>query len=178
MPSYVAFLRAVNVGGRFVRMAELRTALEEAGFAGVETHIQSGNVLVRSGRRSTGAVATEMSHVLGEFAGFDVPCIVRDPAQLRATLAAVDAVPPLLANGRRYVAFADGPVPSAATEQLDAWDAPGERCRVLGAEILAELTDGFGKTTLTNARIERITGRTATWRDLKVVRAIDEKWGA
>lgn len=178
MPSYVALLRAVNVGGRFVKMAELRAALEGAGFTDVETHIQSGNVLVRSGRRSTGAVATEMSRVLGEFAGFDVPCVVRTPAQLRATVLAVDAVPPLLPGGRRYVAFADGAVPTAATEQLDAWDEPGERCRVLGAEILAELTGGFQKTKLTNARIERITGRTTTWRDLKVVRAIDEKWGA
>jgi hypothetical protein len=49
---------------------------------------------------------------------------------------------------------------------------------VLGSEILAEMTSGFQKTTLTNTRIERITGRTTTWRDLKVVRAIDEKWGA
>ena len=52
MPSYVAFLRAVNVGGRFVKMAGLRTALEDAWFTDVATHIQSGNVFVRSGRRS------------------------------------------------------------------------------------------------------------------------------
>ncbi|NHA70009.1 DUF1697 domain-containing protein, partial [Phycicoccus flavus] len=37
MPRYVAFLRAVNVGGRFVRMADLRAALAEAGFGDVET---------------------------------------------------------------------------------------------------------------------------------------------
>lgn len=178
MPSYVAFLRAVNVGGRFVKMAGLRAALTEAGFTDVETHIQSGNVFVRSGRRSTGAVATEMSRVLAEFAGFDVPCVVRTPTELRASLAAVDAVPPLIAGGRRYLALADGAVPSAAVAQLDAWDQPGERCRVLGAEILAEMADGFQKTKLTNARIERITGRTTTWRDLSVVRTIDEKWGA
>jgi uncharacterized protein (DUF1697 family) len=178
MPSYVAFLRAVNVGGRFVKMAELRAALEEAGFTEVETHIQSGNVLVRSGRRSPAAVGTEMARVLGAFAGFDVPCVVRTPAQLRATVEAVDAVPPLIAGGRRYVAFADGAVPAAAAEALDAWDEPGERCRVLGAEILAELANGFRNTKLTNTRIENITGRTTTWRDLKVVRAVDEKWGA
>ena len=121
MPSYVAFLRAVNVGGRFVKMAELRLALEDAGFTDVATHIQSGNVFVRSGRRSCAAVATV---------------------------------------------------------ELDAWDAAGERCRVLGSEILAELTHGFQNTKLTNTRIERITGRTTTWRDLEVVRAIDQKWGA
>jgi len=178
MPSYVAFLRAVNVGGRFVKMAGLRAALAEAGFTDVETHIQSGNVFVRSGRRSTRAVATEMSRVLEEFAGFDVPCVVRTPTELRASLAAVDAVPPLIVGAKRYLALADGVVPPAAAEQLDAWDEPGERCLVLGAEILAEMANGFQKTKLTNTRIERITGRTTTWRDLSVVRTIDEKWGA
>ena len=178
MPTYVAFLRAVNVGGRVVRMAALREALEAAGFDEVETHIQSGNVRVRSGRRSTSAVATEMSSVIGAFAGFDVPCVVRTPAELRATVAAVDAVPPLLPGARRYLALADGRVPADAAAQLDAWDEPGERCRVLGSEVLAELANGFQKTRLTNARVERITGRTTTWRDLKVVRTLDEKWGA
>ena len=179
MPTYVAFLRAVNVGGRVVRMAALREALEAAGFGEVETHIQSGNVRLRSGRRSPGAVAAELSTVIGAFTGFDVPCVVRTPAQLRATVAAVDAVPPLLpGGGRRYLALADGAVPADAAAQLDAWDEPGERCRVLGSEVLAELANGFQGTTLTNARVERITGRTTTWRDLKVVRTLDEKWGA
>ncbi len=178
MPSYVAFLRAVNVGGRFVKMADLRTALTGAGFTDVETHIQSGNVFVRSGRRSTRTVATEMSRVLAEVSGFEVPCVVRTPVELRASLAAVDAVPPLLAGGKRYLALADGAVPSAAAEQLDAWAEPGERCSVLGCEILVELANGFRNTKLTNTRIERITGRTTTWRDLKVVRALDERWGA
>jgi uncharacterized protein (DUF1697 family) len=178
MPTYVAFLRAVNVGGRVVRMADLRQALEAAGFDEVETHIQSGNVRVRSGRRSPGAVAGELSAVIGAFAGFDVPCVVRTPAQLRATVGAVDAVPPLLPGGRRYLALADGDVPADAVARLDRWDEPGERCKVLGSEILAELANGFQKTKLTNARIERITGRTTTWRDLKVVRALDERWGA
>ena len=40
------------------------------------------------------------------------------------------------------------------------------------------MSHGFHKTKLTNTRLERITGRTTTWRDLSVVRAIDEKWGA
>ena len=179
MPSYVAFLRAVNVGGRFVKMAELRIALEEAGFTDVATHIQSGNVFVRTPRRSTRAVADEMSRVLGEWAGFEVPAIVRTPSQLRTLVRAVDGIPPLLEPGaRRYVALADAPVPALAAAELDGWDRPGERARVLGSEVLAELGIAFHRTTLTNARIERITGRTTTWRDLSVVRAVDERWGA
>lgn len=178
MPSYVAFLRAVNVGGRFVRMAELRDTLTAAGFGDVDTHIQSGNVRVRSRRRSADAVAAEMSEVLGAWAGFDIPCIVRTPAQVRALVEEADAVPPLLPEpGRRYLAVADGPVPEPAAEALEAWSVEGEAARALTGAVLAELAVGFHRTTLTNARIERLTGRTATWRDLKVVRAIDTRWG-
>jgi uncharacterized protein (DUF1697 family) len=179
MPSYVAFLRAVNVGGRFVRMADLRTVLEDAGFDDVATHIQSGNVFVRSRLRSDATVAAAMSRALGVWAGFDIPCIVRTPSQLRAVVTTVDGIPPLLdGDGRRYVALADGAVPAAAAAELDAWDRPGERARVLGSEVLTELADGFGRTTLTTTRIERITGRTTTVRDLTVVRALDQRWGA
>lgn len=179
MPSYIAFLRAVNVGGRFVKMDSLREALGDAGFSDVQTHIQSGNVFVRSARRTPGPVAVEISRVLTAHCGFDVPAIVRTPAQVRSVLAAVDAVEPLLVGeSRRYVAFADADIPLAAAAQLDAWDRPDERVRVLGSEVLAEMTTGFHKTTLTNTRLERLTGRITTWRDLSVVRAIDEKWGA
>ncbi len=45
MPRYVAFLRAVNVGGRIVKMDELRRLFAGAGFADVETFIASGNVI-------------------------------------------------------------------------------------------------------------------------------------
>ena len=179
MPTYIAFLRAVNVGGRFVKMAALRDALTQAGFADVQTHIQSGNVFVRSARRTSGPVALEVSRVITAHCGFDVPVVVRTPAQLRATLATVDGIPPMIdGDSKRYVAFADASVPPEAAAMLNTWDKPGERVRVLDAEVLAEMTIGFHKTTLTNTRLERLTGRTTTWRDLSVVRAIDEKWGA
>jgi uncharacterized protein (DUF1697 family) len=178
VPSYVAFLRAVNVGKRFVRMAELRAALEDAGFTDVETHIQSGNVRVRSRRRSPEAVADEMADVLGEWAGFDVPCIVRTPEQLHALVEEADAVPALLpGGGKRYLAVADGDVPTEAARTFGSWERRGEAARALTGAVLAELTVDFHRSTLTNARIERITGLTTTWRGLDVVRAVDDRWG-
>ncbi len=179
MPSYVAFLRAVNVGGRFVKMADLRAALSDNGFGDVETHIQSGNVRVTSSLRSVPKVSGELHRVLSGWAGFDVPAIVRTPAQLSTLMAAIDALPSLHGTeSRRYVAFASAPVPAAATALLDGWDQPGERARVIGADVVADLTVDFHKLKLTNTRIEKITGLTTTWRDVKVVRAIAEKWGS
>ena len=179
MPSYVVFLRAVNVGGRVVRMADLRGALEAAGFTDVATHIQSGNVFVRSGRRSTGAVGTEMAGVLGELDRVRraVHRAHAGPAARGARRGGCRATPhrrrPAVRRVRRRPGARRGRARSSTTGTGE-----GERCRVLGSEILAELANGFQNTKLTNTRIERITGRTTTWRDLKVVRALDEKWGA
>ncbi len=177
MPGYVVLLRAVNVGGRFVKMAELRAALTAAGFTDVETHIQSGNVAVSSRRRSPAAVATEMRGVLSAWAGFDIPCIARTPAALGALVDEVDALPAMLPGSpKRYLAVADGPVPADAAAVLDAWDRDGERARAVTGGVLAELGNGFHRSSLTNARIERLTGLTTTWRDLEVVRTIATKW--
>jgi uncharacterized protein (DUF1697 family) len=47
MSRLVALLRAVNVGGRTVKMDRLCAAFEEMGLTGVETYIASGNVLFK-----------------------------------------------------------------------------------------------------------------------------------
>jgi uncharacterized protein (DUF1697 family) len=41
---YVAFLRAINVGGHVVKMDVLKTTIAELDFTAVETFISSGNV--------------------------------------------------------------------------------------------------------------------------------------
>ena len=45
---WFAFLRGINLGQRQVKMAELRTCLEAAGFAEVKTVVASGNVRLRA----------------------------------------------------------------------------------------------------------------------------------
>lgn len=48
MTKYVALLRGVNVGGRTIKMAELKTVFEELGLTEVTTILQSGNVVFTS----------------------------------------------------------------------------------------------------------------------------------
>jgi uncharacterized protein (DUF1697 family) len=45
MSRYIAFLRAINVGGHTVKMDILRQQFEALGFSNVETFIASGNVI-------------------------------------------------------------------------------------------------------------------------------------
>ena len=48
MTKYAALLRGVNVGGRIVKMADLKICLEKAGLEDVKTLLQSGNVVFES----------------------------------------------------------------------------------------------------------------------------------
>jgi uncharacterized protein (DUF1697 family) len=48
--SYVALLRAVNVGGNKLPMADLRALLEGLGLTNVRTYVQSGNAVFDAGR--------------------------------------------------------------------------------------------------------------------------------
>lgn len=178
MATFVAFLRAVNVGQRWVTMQHLRDHLSEHGFTDVVTHIQSGNVRVTTSMRSVAKVESTLRGLISEEFGFDVPVIARTPAALRrAATEAEAATSPLGADARRYVTFTTGGISADGRAALEAWDEPGERVLVLGDDVLLFLTKPAHQAKLTNARLERLTGATGTARDLKVVRALAEKWG-
>ena len=58
---HLALLRGINVGGKkLVKMADLRTAFEELGFAEVSTYIASGNVLFRAPRQKRAELAARI----------------------------------------------------------------------------------------------------------------------
>jgi uncharacterized protein (DUF1697 family) len=50
MSKYAAFLRGINVGGRIIKMADLKSCFEKAGYENVKTLLQSGNVVFESGK--------------------------------------------------------------------------------------------------------------------------------
>ena len=91
MTAYVALLRAVNVGGRKLVMAELKRIAEELGLGTPRTFIASGNLLFTSGK-SEEALASMLSKAIGEHMGADVPVLVRTGAEL-ADVAAVNPFP-------------------------------------------------------------------------------------
>lgn len=179
MPTYAVFLRAVNVGQRRVAMSRVRELLSDNGFTDVTTYINSGNVRVRAPSRSAPAVATEVGRLLsGEF-GFDVPCVARPVADLVAVAARVDAAPsPLGVEARTYVCFLGGEPDDAASGVLAGWEVEGERAAVIGAHVVIWLTVPSHRATLSNARVEKLTGVVGTTRDLKVVRTLATTWGA
>ena len=81
--NYVALLRGINVGGKnIVRMADLRDAFEDAGYAAVSTYIQSGNVLFESDGPPA-ALERDIETVLDSAFGLSLVVVVRSHRQLR-----------------------------------------------------------------------------------------------
>ena len=69
MPKYVAFLRAINVGGHTVKMDQLRRLFEALGFSDVQTFIASGNVIFDSKSKSTKALEKKIEKYLQDCTG-------------------------------------------------------------------------------------------------------------
>jgi uncharacterized protein (DUF1697 family) len=177
MATYLAFLRAMNVGGRFFKMADLRAGLSNNGFGEVESHIQSGNLRLSSTLRSVAKVEVALETALEELCGFAVRTIVRTPAQL-GELSSYGAglESPLDGDTRRYVTFLKEDPDDELTATLNGWDVPGERAHINSREVYLWLAHPSHEAKLTNARIER-GGVVATTRDWKVISALGEKWG-
>lgn len=83
----IAFLRGINVGGHMVKMERLRAILSSAGFEGVRTYIQSGNVFFDSDE-PTAALENRFEEVLKKELGYDVPTFVRSVEEVRSMLGA------------------------------------------------------------------------------------------
>jgi uncharacterized protein (DUF1697 family) len=86
MTRYVAFLRAINVGGHTVKMDRLRALFEEMRFANVETFIASGNVLFDSSSKSTTAMEARIEGALEKALGYEVATFLRPLASLASVV--------------------------------------------------------------------------------------------
>ena len=93
MIRYVAFLRAINVGGHIVKMDVLKKSFVHLGFKDVDTFIASGNVLFSSRSRDTAKLERQIEAQLRKDLGYEVATFVRT-AQEVVAVAAYQAFPP------------------------------------------------------------------------------------
>lgn len=84
MQRYIAFLRAINVGGRNVKMAELRELIAALGLAEVSTFIASGNVIFSCRSQSPAALEKRIEDGLETALGYPIDTFIRTPTELAA----------------------------------------------------------------------------------------------
>lgn len=174
MPQNVAFLRAVNVTGRTIKMDRLRGLFEQLGFANVSTFIASGNVLFDADTDDTPAVleARIEAHLAGAL-GYDVTTFLRSPAEVAAVAAHRPfAHDETAAAFGMMVAFLKSPPAAEATARLMAYRRASDDFAVHGREVYWLRLTQQSETNFAGATLEKALGLPATVRNITTVRKL------
>ena len=176
MATYIAFLRAINLGAkRKFPKASIIRAVEAAGFSDVETYINTGNVRFDSTLRSRAKIEKALEDAFEAEAGFAVPTIVFTQRELTAI---AEEAGGFGHEGKHYVSLLKEPPSAAAVKRLEDAYRVEEVAKVGGGRAVhLMLRENYHEAKLTNAVIEKHLG-VATNRNLTVIRALAEKWGA
>jgi uncharacterized protein (DUF1697 family) len=170
MTTYVALLRAVNVGGTGrLSMADLRRLCEDCGFCDVATYIQSGNVVFRS-RLGPAAAQARLAKGVAARMGKPHGVILRTAAEM-AAVAAANPFPKALPN--RVIAFFFVEAAPSRDAVDDVVPPAGEELVLRGRELFVHYPEGMGRS-----RLRIPFAKEATGRNLATVRKLAEMAGA
>jgi uncharacterized protein (DUF1697 family) len=178
VPRHFAFLRAVNVGGRTVRMDRLRAAFQGMGFSGAETFIASGNVIFEAEAARPGVLERRIESGLREALGYDVEVFLRSTSEL-AEIACREAFPPAdVASAHAvYVALVAEVLDDAARERVLAAQTPNDSFSVHGRDVYWLSRVRFSESVFSGPKLDKVLGVKATLRNVKTVRRLAAKYG-
>ena len=174
MPTYVALLRAINLGARrkFPK-GDIVRVVESVGGQDVETHINTGNVRVRLPLRSPARVEQRLEAAFLADRGFEVPTIVFTPAELAAVAADAAAY---ARGGRHYVELLRDEPSAELAAEVEATASAGWEVHVSGRAVHLLLPDDApnGGAVMTAALVRRLG--VSTNRNAKVVGELAARW--
>lgn len=174
MQLYVAFLRAINVGGHTVKMDRLRALFEEMGFDDVATFIASGNVIFQAKGKAAALEARIEAHLKSSL-GYEVVTFLRTPAELAAVAALHPFEDEAAAHGL-YVGFLKEPPTAEAREKLMALRADTVDFAVHGREVWWLSRISMADSRISNGSLEKALRMPATFRNVTTVRKLAAKY--
>jgi uncharacterized protein (DUF1697 family) len=174
VPTYVALLRGINVGGRTkVPMGDVKEALTDLGLEDVVSYIQSGNLVFRSAGRPPKVAAGIEQRIAAEF-GLNVTVIVRTAAELAEAARSNPFVAGGADRATLHVGFLAGRPAATAVARLDPEYAPPDEFMVRGREIYLRYPNGLGRSKLTTDYFERRLETALTVRNWNTVTKLVE----
>ena len=172
MTRYIAFLRAINVGGHVVKMDYLRQQFESLGFTSVETFIASGNVIFESASQDSTALDGSIAARLQATLGYEVATFIRTANEL-AEIARYQPFPAADQQGATlYIAFLAEPLDQEAQQKLMAFRSPVDEFHTHNREIYWLCRVRFSESEFSLAKLEKALGIRATFRNSTTVQKI------
>jgi uncharacterized protein (DUF1697 family) len=178
MPRWIAFLRAINVGGRTVRMDRLRALFEEIGYAEVETFIASGNVIFDSPRSEAQALEQAIEAHLKTALGYDVTTFIRNLTEL-AAIAAYSPFPPKETGAAAtylYVQLLKAAPEPAAQERVLALQTPVDAFHFNGRELYWLRRGMISQSQISGGLLEKTLKMPGTMRNTTTIRKMAAKY--
>jgi uncharacterized protein (DUF1697 family) len=159
MPSHVAFLRGMNLGGRRIKNQALRSEFEALGLADVACFRASGNV-VFAAEGSEAKLTEQIEAGLGEALGYEVPVFLRSANELRALAAQepFDATKVKASKGKLQVALLPKRPPAKARERALAEASVEDRLAIEGRELYWLPSGGVSESDLDLKAVEAAVG--------------------
>jgi len=175
---YAAFLRAVNVGGRVVKMDALRKVFEKMNFANVQTFIASGNVVFDSPLRSAPKIEQLIEEGLEAALGYTVTTFVRPLTELVELVKEPVFSDASLANGATlYVVFLREKPGAAVARKLAEAGAGVDSFRVHDRHVFWVLRGPYSESKFAGPALEKTLGMPATVRNATTVKKMAQKFG-
>lgn len=180
MPRYIAFLRAINVGGRVVKMDRLRTLFAAMGLDDVETFIASGNVVFGSASKAPRALEQRIEEQLRQALGYEVATFLRSPPELAAVAAhqpfgASEQTP---AEHALSVGFLKAAPSEDARRKVLGLRTATDDFDVNGREIYWARRTRTSESAISGALLERALAAPMTMRNVTTVRKLAAKYAA
>lgn len=120
MSTYVAFLRAINVTGRFLKMRALAEAFHSVGHADARTFINSGNVIFSASKQTAQTLQSSLEQQLEPLIGFRSEVFLRSVDEVKAISAFADELKARVSDdGDINVCFLQTPLSAAQRAEFD-----------------------------------------------------------
>lgn len=176
MSKRFAFLRAINVGGHTVTMAQLRELFEGLGLRSVETFIASGNVVFEGGAADEASLRRRIEAHLQAALGYEVVTFLRTEQELAALVKGCPFSPAEVAAGKALnVAFLQAPLSKEGQDELRALGTTLDAFRAPGREVWWLCQVKQSESTFSNQVFEKALGIRATFRGISTLQKLAAK---
>lgn len=174
MNKYIAFLRAINVGGTsIIKMSDLKKMFESFGLENVQTYIQTGNVIFESKEREPSVLEEQIERQLEQAWGKKIQLFVRTIREV-ATIVKTCPFDPKEGETVFVVILDEKPV-KKNIDALLAYRNEFDDFAVKGKEAY-HLRRSREKTMFVNRSVEQVIGVPGTSRNLTTLKKLAEKY--
>lgn len=176
MTRYIAFLRAINVGGHILKMEQLRALFEELGLKNVATFIASGNVIFESAVKKTEALEQKIERHLQQSLGYEVKTFLRSAEEV-AAIAEYEPFPETAPSDTLHVALMAAPLSGEVLKKLPMFESEVDQFHSHGRELYWRCRVKVSESPLNWGKFERAMGAPGTMRNINTIRRLATKYG-